>query len=222
MPVISSSTRWSKTPPTARWRVAPARYARVAQALEDTSPEVVENRPQVIAHHLSEAGLLERAAVFWQRAGELSLRRSSVNEAIMHFSGGLRMVEAMADTPEASRRELEIRLGFGTALNIAYGSSAPAVAEHYGRALTLARQFGLNKQLFRALWGSWYAKVTKGETRLALALANELVDVGEQLGDEALIREAHHSRWGTCHVSGLVATTLADTERGIALYREDR
>jgi predicted ATPase len=195
-------------------------HARVAQALEDTSPEVVENRPQVIAHHLSEAGLLERAAVFWQRAGELSLRRSSVNEAIMHFSGGLRMVEAMADTPEASRRELEIRLGFGTALNIAYGSSAPAVAEHYGRALTLARQFGLNKQLFRALWGSWYAKVTKGETRLALALANELVDVGEQLGDEALILEAHHSRWGTCHVSGLVAATLADTERGIALYRE--
>jgi predicted ATPase len=140
----------------------------------------------------------------------------------MHFSGGLRMVEAMADTPETGRRELEIRLGFGTALNIAYGSSAPAVAEHYDRALTLARQFDVDKQLFRALWGSWYAKVTKGETKPALALANELVEVGEQLGDEALILEAHHSRWGTCHVSGLVVTTLADTERGIALYREDR
>jgi class 3 adenylate cyclase/predicted ATPase len=197
-------------------------HARVAQALEETSPEILEHRPQVIAHHLTEAGLAERAAGFWQRAGELSLRRSSVNEAIMHFSSGLRMVGAMAATPEAGRRELEIRLGFGTALNIAYGSSAPAVAEHYDRALTLAREFGLDKQLFRALWGSWYAKVTKGQTKPALALANELVDVGAQLGDEALILEAHHSRWGTCHLSGLLATTLADTERGIALYRVDQ
>src|SRR5262249_48621929 len=138
-----------------------------------------------------------------------------------HFSSGLRMVEAMAATPQSSRRELEIRLGFGTALNIAYGSSAPPVAEHYSPALTPARPFCVDKQLFRAPGGRWDAKMTKGQTKPALALANELVDVGEQLGDEALILEAHHSRWGTCHVSGLVATTLADTERGIALYRED-
>src|SRR5262249_55755414 len=127
----------------------------------------------------------------------------------------------MSDTPEADRRALETRQGSGTPPNRAYGSPAPAVAEHYDRALTLARQVGLDKQLFRALWGSWYAKVTKGQTKAALALANELVEVGEQLGDEALILEAHHSRWATCHVSGLVATTLADTERGIALYRQD-
>ncbi len=197
-------------------------HARVAQALEDTSPDLAETRPQVIAHHFSEAGLGERATHYWQRAGELALRRSSVNEAIMHFSSGLRVLEAIVKKPEARRRELELRLGLGTALNIAYGASAPAVAEHYGRALTLAREFGVDKQLFRALWGSWYTKITTGQTGPALGLANEMVDVGEQLADESLILEAHHSRWANSHVSGLIDATLADTERGIALYREDR
>jgi class 3 adenylate cyclase/predicted ATPase len=197
-------------------------HARVAQALEDAFPDIAENRPQLIARHLSEAGLGERATLYWQRAGELALRRSSVGEAVMHFSSGLRILETMAHEPETSRRELEIRLGLGTALNIAYGSSAPPVAEHYARAVTLARQLGVDKQLFRAVWGSWYTNLTTGQAGRSLALANELVEVAEKLADQDLILEAHHSRWGALHISGLISATLADTERGIALYHPDR
>jgi len=197
-------------------------HGAVAGALEERFPDIMVTEPETVAHHFTEAGLAERATLYWQRAGELALRRSSVNEAVTHFSSGLRILTTMADDPEVGRRELEMQLGLGTALNIACGSSEPAVAEHYARALTLARRFGVDKQLFRALWGSWYTNATTGRTGPALVLANELVDIAQQLRNEDLLLEAYHSRWGTSHVSGLVHATLADTERGIALYREDR
>ena len=197
-------------------------HARIAQGLEDKISYIAESRPQVIARHLSEAGLGKRATLYWQRAGELALRRSAVGEAIMHFSNALRLLEAPAHNPEGARQELEIRLGLGTALNIAHGSSAPAVAEHYARAVTLGRGLGVDKQLFRALWGSWYTNLTSGQIERALPLANELVEVAERLADQDLMLEAYHSRWATSHVSGFISSTLDDTERGIALYQPNR
>lgn len=197
-------------------------HGAIARALEVHFTDLVTAEPETVARHFTEAGLVERATLYWQWAGDFALRRSAVTEAVMHFSNGLRVLKTIPEKPEADRRELEIQLGLGTALNIARGSSHPAVAEHYTRALTLARRFGVDKQLFRALWGTWYTKLTTGQTRQALALANELVSVAEQLEDESLILEACHSRWAASHVSGLVHATLIDTERGIALYREDR
>jgi predicted ATPase len=194
----------------------------VAQALEVHFADVVTTEPETLAYHFTEAGLGERATLYWQLAGDFALRRSAVEEAVTHFSSGLRILETLTDKSNTGRRELEIRLGIGTALNIAHGSSHPAVAEHYAHALTLARQFGVDKQLFRALWGTWYTKLTTGQTPVALSLANELVSVAERMKDESLILEACHSRWAASHVSGLIHATLADTERGIALYREDR
>src|SRR5262249_61075374 len=79
-----------------------------------------------------------------------------------------------------------------------------------------------DKQLYRGAWGSWYANLTTGQTEHALPLANELVEIGERLADQALMLEAYHSRWATSHVLGLNDTTLADTQRGISLYVADR
>jgi class 3 adenylate cyclase len=197
-------------------------HSIVARALEERFPDIVVTEPETVAYHFTEAGLWERATHYRQRAGELALRRSAVGEAVMHFSSALRILETMGHQPEAARRELDVQLGLGTALNIAYGSSAPAVAEHYARAVTIARQLGVDKQLFRAVWGSWYTNLTTGRTGQALVLAEELIDVAEQLADQNLILEARHSRWATSHVSGLVAATLADTARGIELYHPDR
>ena len=197
-------------------------HARIAATLEETFPDLTNTQPQLVARHLNEAGLGERAISYWQRAGALALHRSAGGEAVMHLSNALRNLERLPDEPEKARQELNIRLGLGTALSIAYGSSYPDVAVQYARAADLGRQLGEDKQLFRAAWGSWYANLTTGKTEHALPLANELVEIGERLADQALMLEAYHSRWATSHVLGLNDTTLADTQRGISLYVADR
>jgi class 3 adenylate cyclase/tetratricopeptide (TPR) repeat protein len=197
-------------------------HARVAQALEDALPDTVASRPELVARHFTEAALPERAILYWQRAGELALRGSAAAEALKHLSNALRCLEAMPDTPERARQELNIRLRLGTALNIARGSSDPEAAEHSARAIALARTLDDDDQLFKALWGGWYVKTNSGRTEEAFPLANELFKVAERLSNRDLMLEAYHSRWATSHLLGLNSVTLEDTERGIALYERER
>src|SRR3984957_7066442 len=48
-------------------------HARIAEALETEFPEIAQSQPELVARHYTEAGLIERAAVLWSRAGERSL-----------------------------------------------------------------------------------------------------------------------------------------------------
>jgi class 3 adenylate cyclase/predicted ATPase len=197
-------------------------HARIAQGLESIFSDDAANRPEVIARHLTEAGLGERAISYWKRAGELALHRSSGGEAVTHLRSALRILAGLPDTPEVLRRELEIRLALVAALNIARSSSAPEAAEHSARAVELARRIDDDRQLFRALWGSWFVKASVGQTEQALSLANELFEVAERLADRDLLLEAYHSRWATSQMLGLNSATLADTARGLALYESGR
>src|SRR6185295_8071437 len=141
-------------------------HASIGQAIEDLFPEIVESQPEVVARHRTEAGLMKQAAVHWQRAGELALRRSAGSEALTHFSNALRLLEEMPDSAERWQQELDIRLGLGTALIIARGfrSSGHEIVDHYARAVTLGRGLGDDKKLFRAMWGNWYTNLITGRT----------------------------------------------------------
>jgi predicted ATPase len=59
-----------------------ALHARIAEILEGRFAEIAENQPELLAHHYSEAGLIERAALQWGKAGQRSLARSALVEAV--------------------------------------------------------------------------------------------------------------------------------------------
>ena len=141
-----------------------------------------------------------------------------------HFSSALGLLEGMPDATERWHQELDVRLGLGTALIIARGfrTAGHEIVDHYARAVKLGRGLGTDKKLFRAMWGNWYTKIITGQTEQALAIANELVAVAEELADPDLLLEAYHSRWANSHVLGLNSNTLADTERGLRLYDPER
>ncbi len=201
-----------------------ALHARIALAIEEVFPEIAKSQPEVVARHRTEAGLKKPAAIHWQRAGELALRRSAGSEALKHFSSALSILEELPDATDRWQQELDVRLGLGTALITAHGfrSLGPEIAKHYERAVALGRGVGDDKKLFRAMWGSWYANLIIGQTEQALGIANELVEVAERLADPDLMLEAYHSRWANSHVMGLNSIVLADTQLGIALYDTER
>jgi predicted ATPase len=45
-------------------------HAKIAEALETHSPDVMENQPEVLAQHYAEAGLVEKSVTYWPRPGE--------------------------------------------------------------------------------------------------------------------------------------------------------
>ena len=58
-----------------------ALHARIAEALEIDFPEVGELQPELLARHYTDAGLIEKAAALWGKAGQRSLGRSALVEA---------------------------------------------------------------------------------------------------------------------------------------------
>ena len=59
-----------------------ALHARIAEILERQFVEIAESQPELLAHHCTEAGLIEKAAGLWGKAGLRSLERSALVEAV--------------------------------------------------------------------------------------------------------------------------------------------
>jgi predicted ATPase len=66
-----------------------ALHARVASTVESSFADIAENQPEVLARHCTEAGLIEKATGLWGKAGQRSLIRSALVEAVELLSRAL-------------------------------------------------------------------------------------------------------------------------------------
>jgi tetratricopeptide (TPR) repeat protein len=154
-------------------------HARIATTLEDQFPEIVVAQPALLARHCAEAGLAEKAIVYWLKAGQRSLERSATTEAAAQLRKGLDVLDGLPDGPRRQQLELDLQLALGTALRAAKGFSAPEVGSTYARARALAEQIDRPEDLGRASYGQWLFHRNRGESKLALALAEQMEKIGE-------------------------------------------
>ncbi len=55
-----------------------ALHACIAENLESGFADIAESQPELLARHCNEAGLIEKAAGLWGKAGQRSLARSAL------------------------------------------------------------------------------------------------------------------------------------------------
>jgi predicted ATPase len=115
-------------------------HARVAAVLEQQFPDTAAAKPEVVAHHYTEAGLADEAIRYWQMAGKRAAERSANNEAIGHLTKALELLGALPDTPERIPRELKLLTALGPAMMATKGYGAPEVERTYARARELCQQ----------------------------------------------------------------------------------
>ena len=81
-------------------------HARIVEALESQSPDVMENQPELFAQHYAEAGLAEKTADYCGKAGPRSAARSAMMKAAAQLQKGLDQLALLSDNSERQRREL--------------------------------------------------------------------------------------------------------------------
>ena len=141
-----------------------ALHARIAETLESQFAEIAENQPELLARHCTEAGLIEKAAGLWGKAGQRSLERSALVEAAEQLTRALDQIATLPATPALRREQIKLQVALITPLIHVKGYAAPetkAAAERARLLIEQAEALGEPPEdpllLFSVLYGFWVA-----------------------------------------------------------------
>src|SRR5690349_6481440 len=104
---------------------------QIADALRGEFAAVAAAEPELVAHHLTQAGLDEPAIEWWGKAGDQAVRRSAFKEAAAHLGKAIELADKLAASagpaPSAASASGRLRLqtSLGNALIHARGYQAP-------------------------------------------------------------------------------------------------
>jgi tetratricopeptide (TPR) repeat protein len=157
--------------------------------IEARFPNIKTTEPEVLAHHLTAAGLAEAAIPLWQAAGQLALKRMALTEAISHLAQGLELVSTLPRSSQRDASELELRTRLGTAWMALKGWAVPGVWTSLHPALALAKSLKRHDALAPIYLGLAANAQTQGRIAEALRWAEEMLDLAETTGDPDLLIE---------------------------------
>ena len=202
-----------------------ALHARIAQTLETNFAEIAENQPELVARHYSEAGLFEKAAFFWGKAGRRSLSRSALAEAAAQLTRALDQIATLPATPELRGEQIELQVAVITPLMYVKGYVAPETKAAVERARSLieqAEQLGDPPKdrllLFSVLYGFWTASHVAFNGDNMRELATQFLALAEKQTTSAPLMVGYRLMGMSLLQTGDICQGRAHFDRAMALY----
>ncbi len=197
-------------------------HLRIAEVFETDFPDVVDSQPELLAHHFTQAGDVARAIDYWLKAGQRSQGRSANHEAIEHYRNGLKVIESLVESTDRDQQENSFQLALVGALVGAKGYGSPEVSVTLERTRELSERLGEPTTLMIVLWFTWAMSLIRSELDQSVDDYAEMLALAERTGDDGLLMEALFGQICTCFFRGEFEPVPALSERGIALYDEER
>jgi class 3 adenylate cyclase/predicted ATPase len=202
-----------------------ALHARIAETLENQFAEIAENQPELLARHCTEAGLIEKAAGLWGKAGQRSVERSALVEAIEQLTRALNQIETLPATPALRRAQIRLQIAAMSTFWLVKGSGAPetiAAAEQAHLLLQQAKQLGEPLEdpllLFAFLYGLWIASFMAFDGDAMRERAALFMKLAEEQGATAPLMIAHRLMGVNSLFMGDTAQARAYLDQSIALF----
>jgi hypothetical protein len=200
-----------------------ALHRRIAEALEQRFSDFVETRPEIVAHHYSEAALPDKAVIYWHRAGKLSVAKSAVREATAQLRRGLSLLDGLTETRERKQLELDIHITLTQALMAGKGFADPEVAAALERANRLVTETGAvgTPLHFFVLYGLWTSNFTSGNIAAALEHATNFLSSAQSQPSSGPLLMGHRTLAHSLMHRGDYRAALEHAETAASLYRPD-
>jgi tetratricopeptide (TPR) repeat protein len=152
-------------------------HARIAAALEQRFPELVQQRPALLAHHHAAAEQKREALDYAYKAAAAALMRSAHHEAFSYATEALGWLGAIADERARARLELELNGVITPALMSTRGWSDAAIKAQVERSQALIDLLGDGPHVVPTLWALASYHHVRGEHAQARVLAERLVSM---------------------------------------------
>ncbi len=202
-----------------------ALHARIAETLESQFVAIAESQPELLARHCTAAGLIEKAAGLWGKAGQRSLERSALAEAAEQLTRALVQIASLPSTPASRREEIRLQVALITPLIHLHGFAAPktkAAVERAGALIEQAEALGAPPDdpllLFSVLYGHWSASYIAFNGDVMCELAARFLALAEKQGAPIPLMIGHRVMGISLLCTGNIAAARAHQDQGIALY----
>jgi hypothetical protein len=178
-----------------------------------------------LARHCTEAGLIEKAAGLWGKAGQRSLERSALVEAVEQLGRALAQIATLPTTPELRREEIKLQVALITPLIHVKGYAAPetkGAVERADHLIEQAEALGEPPEdpllLFSVLNGLWLLNYVAGNGDATCDLADNFLALAKKQGATAPLMLGHRLVGTSLIYTGDLTQALVHLDRAIALY----
>jgi predicted ATPase len=203
------------------WR---ALHARIAETIENEFADIAENQPELLARHCTEAGLIEKAALLWGKAGQRSVERSALVEAVAQLTRALDQIASLPSTPALRREQIKLHVALITPLMHVKGYAAPetkAAAERAHLLIEQAERMGEPQEdpllLFAVLYAFWLANYLafNGDD-----LAAQFLALAERQTATGPLMVGHRVMGISLLCTGDIRQGRTHSDRALALYND--
>ncbi len=202
-----------------------ALHARIAETLESQFAEIAESQPELLARHYTEAGQIEKAAGLWGKAGQRSLERSALVEAVAQITHGLDQIATLPSTPALRREKIKLQVTLITPIMHVKGYAAPetkAAAERARLLIEQAEALGEPPEdpllLFSVLYGVWVANIVAFNGDATRELAAQFMALATKQGAAVPLMLGHRLMGVSLCFTGDIVASRPHFDRANALY----
>jgi len=197
-------------------------HAAMANALEQQFPEIVQTQPETLAHHLTEAGLIEKAMSYWLQAGKTAALRSANLEAIAHLRRGIEVMSRLPAGKGNDRSELDFHLVLGPCLIATQGPADIKAVATFTRARELCERLGEPPEYLQVMFWLATASVIRGELPKALEAVSTLLSAAELREDRPAMINAIRGRAMILFFLGHLVDAREALERALEVFGASR
>ena len=202
-----------------------ALHARIADTIEGQFSDIAESEPELLARHCTEAGLIEKAALLWGKAGQRSIERSALVEGVAQLTRALDQMTSLPTTPALRRDEIKFQVALTTALMHVKGYAALETKAAAQRARLLIEQAKATGDalddpllLFSALYGLWGVNLVAFNGEVVRELAAQFLMLAERQGATVPLMVGHRLMGSSLLLTGDITEARAQYDRALALY----
>jgi class 3 adenylate cyclase/predicted ATPase len=200
-------------------------HARIAETIEKEFAESAESRPELLARHWTEAGLIEKAAGLWGKAGLRSLAQSALVEAVEQLTRALDQIATLPATPTLRREQIKLQVALANALMHVKGYAAPetkAAAERARMLVEQAEALGETPEdplaLFSVLYGPWATSYVAFNGDMMRELAARFMTLAEKQAATVPLMIGHRMVGLSLLSTGGIAESRPHLDHSITLY----
>jgi predicted ATPase len=178
-----------------------------------------------MARHCTEAGLIERAAHLWGKAGQRSLNRSALIEAVEQLSRALAHIAALPSNAALRREQVNLQVALINPLMHVKGYAAPETKEAAEKARRLIEQAEAQGEppdepllLFSILYGFWVAHYVAFDGDVIRDLAAQFLTLAEERQTTLPLVTGHRLMGASYLHNGEIAKARTHLDKAIELY----